>query len=53
MSALCSERMLVCVHSFVHSGLGVKFAVKFVLKGFDLASRIKSGRAAIIKKQPF
>ena len=42
MSALYGEGILVFVHSFVHSGSGVEFAVKFVIKGFDLASRIKS-----------
>lgn len=29
--------MQICVHRFVHSGLGVEFAVKFVLNGFGLA----------------
>ena len=33
--------MLCGVHSFVHIGLGVEFAVKFVLKGFDLAVRFR------------
>lgn len=53
MSALCSEKILVFVHSFVHSNSGVEFVlngfdlavgfrVVFVLNGFDLASRIKS-----------
>lgn len=42
MSALCGEGILCGMYSFVHSGSGVEFAVEFVLKGFDLASRIKS-----------
>ena len=42
MLALCGEGMLCGVHNFVHSNSGVEFAVEFVLKGFDLASRIKS-----------
>lgn len=50
---LCGKGILVCVHIFAHSILGVEFVIKgfdlavrfrvvFVLKGFDLASRIKT-----------
>ena len=34
---LCSGGILCGVHSFVHSGSGVEFVVKFVLNEFDLA----------------
>ena len=37
MSALCGEGILCGMYSFVHSGSGVEFAVRFVLNGFDLA----------------
>jgi len=36
LNVLCGEGILCGAHSFVHSGSGVEFTVKFVLKGFDL-----------------